>query len=147
MSGRKVNDEAQRWVMAAATLVRWLRAADPNPVLTGAQASALAVIVHSGEITPSQLAVMEEVSRPTVARTVSQLEKLSMIRRVASTHDGRSAVLSATPIGRATIHDGHARRTAPLVAGMGRLTAEEREVLSSALPVLEQLLRREIPGR
>ncbi|MCA2228453.1 MarR family winged helix-turn-helix transcriptional regulator [Nonomuraea aurantiaca] len=147
MSGHKVHDEAQRWTMAAATLVRWLRAADPNPVLTRAQASALAVIVHAGEITPSQLAALEEVARPTMARTVSQLEKLSMIQRIASTHDGRSAILSATPIGRATIHDGHARRTAPLAAAMGELTAEEREALSSALPVLEEILRREIPGR
>ncbi|MGP4103329.1 MarR family winged helix-turn-helix transcriptional regulator [Nonomuraea sp. KM90] len=147
MSGHKVNDEAQRWAMAAAELVRWLRAADPNPVLTGAQASALAVIVHAEEITPSQLAAMEEVSRPTMARTVSQLEKLSMIRRIASTQDGRSAILSPTPIGCATIHDGHARRTAPLAAAMGKGTAEERAALSSALPVLEELLRREIPGR
>ncbi|WP_431921139.1 MarR family transcriptional regulator [Nonomuraea jabiensis] len=56
----------------------------------------MAIRVHAGEITPSQLAALEEGSRPTMARTVSQLEKLSMIRRVASTHDGRSAILSAT---------------------------------------------------
>lgn len=133
--------------MAAATLVRWLRAADPEPVLTGAQASALAVIVQAGQIMPSQLAALEEVSRPTMARTLSQLEAMSMIERTASALDGRSAILSATPKGSAVIRDGHARRTAPLVAALSGLTAEESAALSGALPVLEALLRREIPKR
>jgi hypothetical protein len=44
----KAEQTADRLVMAAVLLVRWLRLADPDPKLTGPQASALSVVVVAG---------------------------------------------------------------------------------------------------
>lgn len=144
MTKCKLTDEAGRYVTVAVQLTRWLRAMDPRPALTGAQASALAVIVYAGEITPSRLAELEEVKRPTVARLLTQLESLGAIKRTVSKKDGRSAVLSATHKGRALIRDGHVRRVAPFAAAIWRLSPKEQHVIMQALPVLEALLDREI---
>lgn len=144
MSKSKLAAEAGRFVTAAVRLTRWLQTMDPAPVLTGAQASALAVIVSAGKITPSRLAQVEEVKRPTIARLLTQLESLGAIKRVVSTEDGRSVTLSATAKGRALIRDGHARRIAPFAAALIRLPPKERHAISRALPVLEALLEREI---
>lgn len=129
---------------AAVRLTRWLRAMDPRPTLTGAQSSALAVIVYAGKITPSRLAELEEVKRPTIARLLTQLEAMGAIKRTESEQDGRSVTLSATAKGRALIYDGHARRIAPFVEAIKRLSRKDRQTLLHALPVLEALLDQEI---
>jgi DNA-binding MarR family transcriptional regulator len=60
-------------VVSAVRLTRWLKAADSAARLSGPQASALAIIVYAGHITPSDLARLEQVKRPTIARVLGQL--------------------------------------------------------------------------
>jgi DNA-binding MarR family transcriptional regulator len=134
--------DAVRLAGAAAKLIRWLRAADPAPRLTPAQASALAVIVHSDGITPSELAAWEEVKRPTVARTIAQLQALGLVTREPSESDGRAARLRASGKGLAWFREGALRSAQPLAAAMAQLDRTDVDRLTAALPVLEQLIER-----
>ncbi|MFN3946442.1 MAG: MarR family winged helix-turn-helix transcriptional regulator [Allosphingosinicella sp.] len=134
------QEDAVRLAGAAARLVRWLRAADPAPRLTGAQASALAVIVHAEGVTPSELARWEEVKRPTVARTLAQLDALGLLERAPSPTDGRAVRLRASDKGRRWFAEGQTRRARPLAQALAALPAEKAARLRGALPLLEQLI-------
>ena len=134
---------ADRLVRAAVILTRWLRAADPAPKLSGSQASALAIIVHCDGITPSALAVLEEVKRPTIARTVAELQAMELISRRPDPADGRSVLLVASAKGRKLFQAGQQRRLQPLVAAFQSTSAADRRRVEEALQVLESLLQRE----
>lgn len=132
---------ADRLTVAAVRLVRWLKAADSAPRLTEAQASALAVIACSGGISPSDLAALERVKRPTVTRTVNELAEMGFVARDSDPADGRGVVLRATGIGLRVLAEGQARRTRPLGQALDALSAEERAELSRAADLIEQVLR------
>lgn len=138
---------ADRLVRAAVVLTRWLRAADPAPKLSGPQASALSIIVHSGGIKPSDLATLEEVKRPTIARTIAQLEAMDLVIRKQDANDGRSVTLMATGKGRALFNAGQQRRLTPLVQALGRLSDADRRRLADAVSVIEPVLRSETETR
>lgn len=135
--------------VASATLVRWLRAADPSPVLSGPQASALAVVVYSGRIRMSDLARLEEVSRPTITNLAAELQTLGLIERGPDPGDGRVGWLSATERGRRILAEGQARRIAPLAKAIQGLSDAERSALADGMALLQRLLpspsRREAP--
>lgn len=138
---------ADRLTLAAVRLTRWLRAADPSPRLSGPQASALAVVVHAGRIRMSDLAAIEEVSRPTITRVAGELQALGLIDRAADPADGRVSWLTASDAGRAVLAEGQARRIAPLVAAVSTLPADRRAALAEGLAVLESLLAEALPPR
>jgi DNA-binding MarR family transcriptional regulator len=138
---------ADRLVRSAVLLTRWLRAADPAPQLSGPQASALAIIVNSDGIKPSALATLEEVKRPTIARTIAQLEALGLIARHPDAADGRSVTLRATSQGQAVFEAGQQRRLEPLRAALDRLPASTIAGLDDAVSMLQEVLDRETRGR
>jgi len=131
---------AGRLVTGAVKLTRWLRAADPAPQLSGPQASAMAIIVHARRIRPSELADLEEVKRPTVARTIGQLSSMKLISRVADSSDARSAFLVPTKKGGALFADGQRRRIKPLANAISNISPEEKRTLELAAAILERLL-------
>lgn len=135
---------ANRLVICAVVLTRWLRAADPAPQLSGPQASALAVIVNRGGIKPSTLAALEEVKRPTIARTLAQLEAIGLIARHPDEVDGRSVSLTATPAGRALFEAGQRRRIRPLQDALDELPLGDRKKLDAAASLLQSILDREM---
>jgi DNA-binding MarR family transcriptional regulator len=109
--------------------------------MTGPQASALAVVVHAGEISLGELAALEQVRRPTISKTAAELESLGLVSRATDTNDRRVQRLSATEKGRAWLSEGQARRIAPLAADIAELSERERAVLSEAAGLLERLAR------
>jgi DNA-binding MarR family transcriptional regulator len=131
---------ADRWIIQAVTLTRWLRAADPDPQLSGPQASAMAIIVYAGRIRPSDLADLEEVKRPTIARTITQLSAMGLIYREADTADARNAFLVPTKKGRTVFAAGQRRRARPLAAALSKLTDAEIKVLERAAVIVERVL-------
>jgi DNA-binding MarR family transcriptional regulator len=130
---------AEALTVGAVTLVRRLRAADRGAQLTGPQASALAVIVYAGGIRLSQLAQLEEVSRPAITKTVTQLERLELVSRRKDDGDARASLLSPTYKGKRLFQEGHARRTAPLAAAIAELTGPQRHELVAAVHLLQVL--------
>lgn len=135
---------ANRLTLVSVRLTRWLRAADAAATLSGPQASALAVVVHAGRIRMSDLAALEEVSRPTITRVAAELQALGLIERAADPEDARVGWLSATPAGRKRLAEGQARRIAPLAEAVAGLSREERETLGAAAALLERLVDRGI---
>jgi len=131
---------ASATVNAAVRLVRWLKAGDPAPQLTGAQVSALAVIVHSGGIRPADLARIEEVKRPTMARVITALVARGLVTRQAVARDGRGALLTATAEGAALLAQGQARRCRPLAAALEGCDAGERAAIALAMRHLEAIV-------
>lgn len=138
---------ADRLTLAAVRLTRWLRAADPSPRLSGPQASALAVVVHAGRLRMSDLAALEEVSRPTITRVAAELQGLGLIVREADPADGRVSWLTATEAGRALLAEGQARRIAPLAEAVAALPENRRAALAEGLVELERLLAEAVPPR
>ena len=137
-----MNDEQLAAALAtgALTIVRRLRAADRYARLSGPQASALGVIIHSGSIRMSRLAQLEEVSRPAITKTVAQLEALGLAVREPDDEDGRVSLISPTFKGKQLFQDGHVRRTAPLAAAIGKLTVFERDTLIASVGLTERLI-------
>jgi DNA-binding MarR family transcriptional regulator len=133
-------DLANEITTASAKLLRWLRAADPAPAMTGPQASALAVIIHSGRIRMSDLARLEEVSRPAITNTANQLEAQDLISREADQKDGRVSWLQATPKGRKLFANGQGRRVAPLAKAVAELGEADQATLLRACQILTRLL-------
>lgn len=131
---------ADRLVIGAVKLTRWLRAADANAQLSGPQASALAIIVHARRIRPSELAELEEVKRPTIARTISQLSSMKLISRVADSSDARSVFLMPTKKGEALLADGQRRRIKPLTLALSKVSPAEKQTLERAAAILETLM-------
>ena len=131
---------ADRLVFASIKLTRWLRTEDPAPTLSGPQASALALIVYSGKIKPSELAELEEVKRPTIARTIGQLADKKLINRVSDPRDARSVFLEPTIAGIKVIHEGQRRRIEPLRVALTKISPKDRQTIEKALPIIEQLM-------
>lgn len=138
---------ANRLTLASVRLTRWLRAADAGATLSGPQASALAVVVHAGRIRMSDLAGLEEVSRPTITRVAAELQALGLIERATDSADARVGWLSATSAGRARLAEGQARRIAPLAAALSSLSPEDRAAIAGAVNLLNDLVEAGIAGQ
>lgn len=123
----------------AVRLIRWLRAADPAPALSGPEASAMGVIVHSGGISPSALAEIEQVRRPTVTGVVNGLISRGLVRRARDPRDGRGAILQVTPEGERLWAEGQERRTAPLARRIAELPPDDWAEMERLLPLLHRL--------
>ena len=127
-------------VVSAVRLTRWLKAADSAARLSGPQASALAIVVYAGKITPSHLARLEQVQRPTIARVIGQLTDAGLVTRVSDQRDRRSSWIEATRAGKRLIREGQLRRIEPLVRRMQELSGTELTTLRDGLFVIRRLI-------
>lgn len=127
-------------VVSAVRLTRWLKAADSAARLSGPQASALTIIVYAGRITPSDLARLEQVQRPTIARVIGQLADAGLVTRKGDHRDRRSIWIKPTQAGKALIKEGQLRRIEPLVQRMRKLNPTQLENLRQGLFVIRHLI-------
>jgi DNA-binding MarR family transcriptional regulator len=102
--------------------------------------AALGTIERHGPLTPSELADLEGVRRPTATRMIARLDGEGLIVRTPDPADGRSSLVSASPRGRALLRRLRKRRTAYLARRLGELPADEVVVLARAAQILEQIL-------
>jgi DNA-binding MarR family transcriptional regulator len=133
------NELASRLRHAIARSARRLRqeaGTDLSPSLT----AALATIERFGPLTPSELASRERVTRPTVTRIVYRLEEAALVTRAADPADGRSALITVTPAGRALLAAARTRKDAFLSARLDALGPEDRATLERAAALLEGML-------
>lgn len=137
----EMNDRilADALTLAAIKLPRVLRALDEAPALTSTEASALAVLVYGGPMNIGTLARHEQVKPPSMTRTVTNLEKRSLVRRVSDETDGRGWVVEATATGRKLLSIGHDRRLRPLISWLGNLQPDQKKQLVRALPMLQAM--------
>jgi len=136
------SEVAARLRLALTRMARRLRQ-EAGSELSPSQASALATVERHGPLTPSELADLERVQRPTATRVLSRLAELELIVRQPDPADGRSALISASPAGRALLRRLRTRKTAYLARRLRELDAQELATLDRAAAIVEGLLEGE----
>jgi DNA-binding MarR family transcriptional regulator len=109
---------------------------DLSPSLT----AALGSIERRGPITPSELAAVERIQRPTATRVIARLEDAGLVTRAADPADGRSSLVSITGEGEALLERLRANKDAYLARRLETLDPEELAVLDRAADILERVL-------
>jgi DNA-binding MarR family transcriptional regulator len=107
-----------------------------SPSLT----AALATVERHGPLTPSRLAELESIQRPTATRLVARLEEDGLISRTADPDDGRVSHVEVTRDGRALLKRLRSRKNAYLAQRLRRLDDEELATIERATEILERLL-------
>jgi DNA-binding MarR family transcriptional regulator len=108
-------------------------------VLSDIQLAALAALERHDSMTPGELAEHEKVQPPSMTRVIAVLEERGLVRRAAHPTDRRQVVLTVTPEGRDLVQRVRRRREAWLAQRLQELSAQEREVLRAAAPILEKI--------
>jgi DNA-binding MarR family transcriptional regulator len=127
--------------MAIVRTARRLRqeAASEIGGLTPTATSALAMIDRHGPLTPSELAEIERVKRPTVTRTLACLEREGLVERTRDPADGRSSLVSVNAAGRERLRRLRGRKNAYLARRMRALTDADVETLERATEILDRM--------
>jgi DNA-binding MarR family transcriptional regulator len=131
---------AGRLRFASARLIRHLRRQDEGG-LGATPTAALATIVRSPKpLTLGELAVSENLSKPSITKVVERLEHDGLITRQPDAADKRVCRVKATAKGVRQLEANRARRTAWLDARLQALTGDEQQRLAGAVDVLEKLI-------
>jgi DNA-binding MarR family transcriptional regulator len=140
-----LTDTAAQLRMAVVRTARRLRqeAAAEAGGLTPTSTSALATIERHGPLTPSELARIERVKRPTMTRTLRCLEREGLVVRTPDPADGRSALVSVNGTGRERLRRLRGRKNAFLAKRMRDLPGDDVETLERAAEILEGMLESE----
>jgi DNA-binding MarR family transcriptional regulator len=144
-----LTDSAARLRMAIVRTARRLRQEGAGVVgeLTPTSAAALATVERHGPLTPSELAEIERVKRPTATRTLRVLSEAGLVERAPDPEDGRSALVSITAAGRDRLRRLRGRKNAYLARRMRELPAADLETLDRAAAILEGILEESRPAR
>jgi DNA-binding MarR family transcriptional regulator len=113
---------------------------EADPGLTPSQLAALATVERHGPLTPSRLAEIERVSRPTGTRVLRGLVDSGLVARTPDPADGRSALVAIEPKGRDLLTRLRSRKNAYLSRRLAGLEPAELEALDRAADILERLL-------
>ena len=120
-------------------LARRLRVERGTDDLTLSQLAALGSLELHGECTAGELARIERVKPPSMTRIVNSLVDAGLVVRRPHALDGRQVVVDLTDAARELLIDNRRRRTAWLALRLAELTADERELLRQAAPLLDRL--------
>jgi DNA-binding MarR family transcriptional regulator len=140
-SDTSLVDSAAKLRMAVVRTARALRqeAAAEASGLTPTLTAALASVERHGPLTPSELAEIERVKRPTVTRILGCLEREGLVERTPDPADGRSSLVSVNGAGRERLRRLRRRKNAYLARRMRDLPAAEVETLERAAEILERM--------
>lgn len=135
------TETAQRLRMAIGKLARALRPMEASVAagLTPTRTSVLLNTVRNGPIRLADVAEQEGLNPTLLSRTVAHLAQDGLVTRTPDADDRRSAWLDATPSGRELAEQIRAQRTRAVESALSQLGVEERSLIESALPAIEQL--------
>jgi DNA-binding MarR family transcriptional regulator len=139
----RLTEAAARLRLAIVRTARRLRqeaAGAGGTELSPTAAAALATVERHGPLTPSELAEIERIKRPTGTRTLRQLEQAGLVDRSPDPADGRSALVSINATGRERLRRLRGRKNAYLARRFRGLPAEDVETLERAATILEAIL-------
>jgi DNA-binding MarR family transcriptional regulator len=144
-TGVTLIDSAARLRMAIVRTARRLRqeAAGEGTELTPTAGSALATVERHGPLTPSELARIERIKRPTATRILRVLLEAGLVDRTPDPDDRRSALVSVNAAGGERLRRLRGRKNAFLARRMRDLPPEDVATLDRAATILEQLLEEE----
>ena len=124
---------------AVLILARRLRHQQAGDELSPSEAAVLGRIGRAGPMTPGQLARSEHVRPPSMTRIIERLEGRGYLRRDPDPADRRQVLVSRTELGSEFVERSRAIRTAWLAEQLGKLGAEDQELLTAAAPALSRL--------
>ena len=134
-----LSERASRIRLAITRTARRMRQ-EANPAMGPASLSALATIERHGPLTPSELAKIERIQRPTATRLLAGLTEKELVSRAADPSDKRCSIVSITPEGRAMLKRIRSRKNAYLARRMKELPDDEVAALERAAEILERVL-------
>jgi DNA-binding MarR family transcriptional regulator len=136
-----LTDVAAKLRMAIVRTGRRLRqeAAGETAGLTPTSTAALATIERHGPLTPSELAAIERVKRPTVTRTLGCLEREGLIERTPDPADGRSSLVAINAAGHERLRRLRGRKNAYLARRMRDLSPDQIATLERAAEILDRM--------
>ena len=108
--------------------------------LSPTAASTLATVERHGPLTPSELAEIERIKRPTATRTLRVLEEAGLVDRAPDPVDGRSSLVSVNAAGRNRLRRLRGRKNAYLARRMRDLPESDVVTLERAAEILEGIL-------
>jgi DNA-binding MarR family transcriptional regulator len=121
-------------------LTRQLRKESQRFGMSPLDAMLLGMVKHREGIGVSELADMEQMSRPTMSSHVKRLEQAGWIaRRAPDSDDKRRVSLILTPAGRRAMEAVRRQRNDWLAGRLASLTPEAREILRAAIGPLSQI--------
>lgn len=122
-------------------LKRRLRAQASSGDLTPSQIAVLVHLDRDGPTTVSALARLESVRPQSMGATVGSLETLGLVKGSPDPSDGRQTILSLTPRCEEMIRSGRAARHEWLLRAIqSKLTQQEQAQLKAALPLLNRIV-------
>ncbi|AUI62024.1 MarR family winged helix-turn-helix transcriptional regulator [Amycolatopsis sp. BJA-103] len=139
MTTSAVQDVSGRLFLAVGRLSRSLRQAGiPGP--GHGAISALATLVHYGQLRLGDLAAKEGVAAATMSRIVASLVEAGYVSRESDPIDRRAWLAEATEEGERLVSGVRSTRVNELGKRLERLTPEHQAALAVALPALEALI-------
>jgi DNA-binding MarR family transcriptional regulator len=138
----RLAESAARLRFAIVRTARRLRqeAAGGGTELSPNSASTLATVERHGPLTPSELAEIERIKRPTATRTLGVLEEAGLVDRAPDPSDGRSSLVSINAAGRERLRRLRGRKNAYLARRMRDLPEADVVTLERAAEILEGIL-------
>lgn len=133
---------ADRLHSAAIHVLRRVAREDTASGLGGPALSALSVVVFGGPLSLGKLAEAEQVTPPTMTRTVQGLEAAKLVRRERDEWDGRIVNIHATPKGVDVLQAARARRVAALASSLAGIGERDVRTLERAASLLERAASR-----
>jgi DNA-binding MarR family transcriptional regulator len=129
--------------VAVGRIARRLRQAHGVGEVTLSEASVLKRLESQGAGSPGALAEQEGVRPQAMGTILGSLEQRGLVERRPDATDGRKVLMSVTDTGQAILLDRRSKTTERLAKALGEeLTQDERDLLCSALPLLERLAGR-----
>lgn len=129
----------QQLRFAIQKLSRRIRSNAADDGLSEAQRSVLFTLANHGAQSLGSLSEHEQVTPPTMTRTVSALVASGHVSSVSAEDDARRLVIDLSAKGRAFVEETRRRRDAWFTMQLDRLTPEQRQVLEKATPILKDL--------
>ncbi len=138
----ELSTSAARLRLAITRTARRLRQ-QASGELTPTSAAALATVELHGPLTPSEIADIERVKRPTATRTLRHLADRGLVDRTPDPTDRRSALVAITADGRERLRRLRGRKNAYLARRMREMPQDDVRTLERAAEILEQMLEGE----
>lgn len=118
---------------------RRLRVEATGDVITPGQYTVLAQLNANGPQTLRTLADREHVQAPSMTRIVNALTEQGFVTRTAHPNDGRQVQVGITDAGKAVLEEAREQRTAWLAQRVAGLSDEDREILSRAAHIMQEM--------
>nr|WP_241965106.1 MarR family transcriptional regulator [Microbacterium telephonicum] len=128
--------------MATFRLARRLRSQRAVDSMSDGQFAVLAALKVHGPHTLGELADRERVSAPSMNRTVNGLEEAGYLSRTPDRDDRRKVNIHLTDAGLVVVEETTRRRDLWLEQALGDLTDAQRDALTAAAAVMQEVAAR-----